>query len=230
MRASARRVLALGALGLALAAAACSQVVNVSQDSELHNGAELNPFGHVVEYDVDPAIVLDYPRRICVGAVATPADGAAADAAKTAKLAELIRRSLVAHARMRFEDAGIAVAAAPRDEDPVAAALDGCAYLLTAKLVRDDQFYTLFWSRRRLGLEVRLADLGTDQTLWTARHVDARSEASLPLDPLGLMVGVFRAQDFADDQDIVPSMIDDVVRRILATFPVLPEPAAKAPP
>lgn len=226
----------LALVGLCLALPACSQVVNIGRDSDVHDAAALNPFGQVVEYDVDPALVLDNPRRICIGVVtvsvkddvAPPrSDGAATDhkdGPGAVDMPDLLRRSLVAHARMRFEDLGIAVAAAKPDEDPIAAALDGCTYILTANLVEDDQFYTLVWSRRRLGVELRLSDIDTDQTLWTARHVDTRDEASLPLDPFGLMLAAFRAQDFADDKDIRPSMLDDVMRRLFATFPVLAAP------
>lgn len=224
----------LALAGLLLSLPACSQVVNVGRDSDVHNAAALNPFGQVVEYDVDPALVLDYPRRICIGMVTLSVKDGAPAAAKAemkpkaggeaASMPDLLRRSLVAHARMRFEDLGITVTAAKPDEDPVAAALDGCTYVLTATLVEDDEFYTLVWSRRRLGVELRLSDIDTDQILWTARHVDTRNEASMPLDPFGLMLAVFRAQDFADDKDIRPSMLDDVMRRLFATFPADPAP------
>ena len=236
----------LAIAGLMVVVAACSQVID-QRDGDARNEAQANPFGSYVEYDVDPGIVLSAPRRICVGAVTVslkdeakaeekPAnaqtvldatdqaeiDKEKADKAKErAELPEMIRRSLVEHARMRLENLDIAVTAARPGEDEFAAALDGCAYWLTADLVTDDQINTLFWARRRLGVELRLANVETDETLWTARHTAARNEASVPLDPVSVVVGVFRTQDFALNQDILPSMVDDVMRRLFATFPAL---------
>ena len=222
----------------ALLVTACSQVVNVGRDSDAQGTARFNPFGYVIKYDIDPAIVLDYPRRICVGGVTVAQDaeekpGASNEAAPgpdTAAVPELVRRSFVAHALMRMDELDIAVTVVPAGGDEVDAAVDGCPYLLTAVLLNSDEFYTLFWSRRRIGVELRLTAVGNEQALWTARHVSSRNEASMPLDPVGLMVAVFRAQDFADDKDIVPSMIDDVMRRLFAAFPVLPKPDKSPPP
>ena len=224
---------------------ACSQVVNIGRDSDAQGAARLNPFNYVVKYDIDPAIVLDYPRRICIGGVAV-----AADAEKTEKnsdalpdketqapdkpdVAELVRRSFVAHALLRLEELDIAATVAPSGGDEIDAAVSNCPYLLSAVLLKNDEFYTLFWSRRRIGIELRLTEVDSEQTLWTAQHVSSRNEAAMPLDPVGLAVAIFRAQDFAKDADIVPSMVDDVMRRLFAAFPVLPksddEPPANEP-
>lgn len=218
------------ALAAILLTAGCSRVVNVAHDSDARNAAQLDPFASVVEYDIDPAIVIDTPRRVCIGSVTTSAEPPKSDdPAQTGKIARerqelpaMLQRSLEAHARMRFEDLDIAVTARKSGEDPVQAALDGCTYLLTADLVEDDEIYSLFWSRRRLGVELRLAAVDSDQTVWSARHVDSRNEGSLPLDPVSLVISVVRTQDFASDRDILPSMVDDVMRRLFATFPDLP--------
>lgn len=210
--------------------AGCSQVATIERNSDAHNLAQLNPFASVVEYDVDPAIVLETPQRICIGPVTMSAKPPALDdPAQTVKIAEerqalplILQRSLEAHARVRLEDLDIAVTGGKSGEDHIQAALDGCTYLLTADLVEDDAIYSLFWSRRQLGIELRLAAVDSDQTVWSARHVDSRNEGSLPLDPVSLVVSVVRTQDFASDRDILPSMIDDVMRHLFATFPDLP--------
>jgi len=217
-------------LAAALLMAGCSQVATIERNSDAHNLAQLNPFASVVEYDIDPAIVLETPQRICIGPVTLSAKPRTLDdAAQTARIAQerqalpaMLQRSLEAHARVRLEDLDIAVTASKSGEDHVQAALDGCTYLLTADLVEDDEIYSLFWSRRRVGIELRLAAVDSDQTMWSARHVDSRYEGSLPLDPVSLMVSVVRTQDFASDSDILPSMIDDVMRHLFASFPDLP--------
>jgi hypothetical protein len=217
-------------LAAALLTAGCSGVANIARDSDAHNVAQMNPFQSVVEYDVDPAIVLDAPQRVCIGTVTISTKPPKVDdQPQTEKMSQerqtlptMLQRSLEAHARMRFEDLDIAVTASKSGEDQVQAALDGCTYLLTADLIEDNEIYSVFWSRRQVGVELRLAAVESDQTVWSARHVDSRNEASVPLDPVSLVVSVVRTQDFASDRDILPSMIDDVMRHLFATFPDLP--------
>jgi hypothetical protein len=224
---------ARSALAAVVLTAGCSQVVNIERNTDAHNLAQLNPFGSVVEYDVDPALVIDVPHRVCIGPVTISAHQPKPDdrppsptsAQQWTELPGMLQRSFEAHARVRLEDLDIAVIASKAGEDPIQAALDGCTYLLTADLVEDNEIYTLFWSRRQVGVELRLAAVESDQTVWSARHVDARNEGSLPLDPLSLVVSVVRTQDFASDSDILPSMIDDVMRHLFATFPELPADA-----
>ena len=76
----------------------------------------------------------------------------------------------------------------------------------------------LVWSRRDFGLDVEMFR-EADRTLWKASHVARRSDGGLPLSPLSAPVAIFEASRFSNDRDILPSMIDDAMRRLVVTLP-----------
>jgi hypothetical protein len=97
----------------------------------------------------------------------------------------------------------------------------GCeAYLLWRVLIAEDSYF-LVWSQRRLRIEAALYRLGDDRLFWQAVHTGRRSDGTLPLSPLSLPFAVFEATNFKADDDVLPSMIDDVVRRLIVTLPDL---------
>ena len=58
-----------------------------------------------------------------------------------------------------------------------------------------------------------------DVTLWKARHTASRSDGGLPLSPFSAPLSAFQAASLAGDDDVTPSMVEDVVRRLFATLP-----------
>ena len=58
-----------------------------------------------------------------------------------------------------------------------------------------------------------------DRTLWKASHVARRSDGSLPLTPISAPIAIYEAGRFSNDQDILPSMIDDTLRRLVISLP-----------
>ena len=63
---------------------------------------------------------------------------------------------------------------------------------------------------------VRLADRSL---LWRARHTGIRADGGLPTSFVSVAVHAALATRFAADQDVEPSLVDDVVRRLTATLP-----------
>ena len=94
------------------------------------------------------------------------------------------------------------------------------AYLIWT-VVRAEDSYFLVWSQRQLRVEAALYRARDDKLLWQAAHTGRRSDGTLPLSPLSLPFAVFEATDFKADNDVLPSMIDDVVRRLIITLPDL---------
>jgi hypothetical protein len=86
-------------------------------------------------------------------------------------------------------------------------------------LVEATSTFALVWSQQRLGLEVRLVHAGDEAPLWRAAHTASRSDGGVPLSFIGAPVSAFRAARFNQDSDILPSMIDDVLRRMFASLP-----------
>jgi hypothetical protein len=97
----------------------------------------------------------------------------------------------------------------------------GCNAYLIWKVVRAEENYFLVWSQRQVRVEVALFRASDDRLFWQAAHTGRRSDGTLPLSPLSLPFAVFEATDFKADNDVLPSMIDDVVRRLITTLPDL---------
>lgn len=96
----------------------------------------------------------------------------------------------------------------------------GCETFVLTKINEPGADYLLVWSRVHVGLDVRMEYVYDQSMLWQSRHVAARSGGGLPLSPLGIIVNGFQAGRFAaDESDIVASVIDDAVRRMVASLP-----------
>ena len=79
--------------------------------------------------------------------------------------------------------------------------------------------YILIWAQRSVGLEVTMRRTSDHVELWKARHQGIRAEGGLPLSPVSMAVSSFNAARFYSDDDVTPSLIDDVVRRLVASLP-----------
>lgn len=96
-----------------------------------------------------------------------------------------------------------------------------CRYFLEFAPWRDENLYAVVYNRKAVGIDARLVDARGEEPLWRARHVTARSDGSLPLSPLGAIVGAFEAARMESEADLPQSMADDVARRLIATLPDL---------
>ena len=54
-----------------------------------------------------------------------------------------------------------------------------------------------------------------------AAHTAQRSDGGVPLSLIGAPVSAFRAARFNQDSDVLPSMVDDALRRIFASLPAV---------
>lgn len=97
----------------------------------------------------------------------------------------------------------------------------GCKTYLRWRVVAAEDTYFLVWSQRRIGLWAALHRVGDDKLLWQAAHTGRRSDGTLPLSALSVPFAAFEATSFKGDTDVLPSMIDDVVRRLIVTLPDL---------
>ena len=102
---------------------------------------------------------------------------------------------------------------------PSFARLTGCDALLDAALTEARDDYLLVWAERSLGLEAALIRIDDHEVLWRARHKVSRSDGGLPISPLSLAIEGADAARFTADDDILPSLADDLVRRIMVTLP-----------
>jgi hypothetical protein len=94
-----------------------------------------------------------------------------------------------------------------------------CGSFLEFHVFRPKHTYLVFWSELKLGLEARLFHQRDGTELWKARHVASRSDGGLSFSPFGLAVNAYEANVFASDGDVIESVSEDLVRRVIASLP-----------
>ena len=80
------------------------------------------------------------------------------------------------------------------------------------------------WARQRLVLQIELVRASDGQSLWMAEGVTERNNGALPITPVAAIVGAMRASTLQTNSQILPSMVDDVLRQSFATFPPMGPP------
>ncbi len=96
--------------------------------------------------------------------------------------------------------------------------IERCDVFVRWRAIESSGGYFLVWSRRDFGLDIEMFR-ETDQTLWKASHVARRSDGNVPLSLLSAPFAIYEAGRFSTDHDILPSMIDDTMRRLVASLP-----------
>jgi hypothetical protein len=213
--------MAVGLLMAAATLAACSNTTYRSYDDPERNQNPL--LGREVTYWLHPRIHSARPECAVVQA---PKDNAST---------EVVR--LVGPALARYLGERLPRVIAPLERTRLAkthgidlkdkggrrrfAKATGCNAYLIWRVVNAEDSYFLVWSQRRVRVEAALFRASDDRLYWQAAHTGRRSDGSLPLSPLSLPFAVFEAADFKADNDVLPSMVDDVVRRLIITLPDL---------
>ena len=94
-----------------------------------------------------------------------------------------------------------------------------CHAYLAWRLQEFDDSYIFVWSRKKIGLKVRLLLVDDDTELWLANHTTYRSEGGVPLSLLSLPIAAAEASIFNQDAEQITSMIHDAARRLIVTLP-----------
>ncbi len=94
-----------------------------------------------------------------------------------------------------------------------------CGAFLEFQLLRPKHSYFVVWSELKIGLEARLFRQSDGVELWRARHIARRSEGGVSISPVGLAVNAYQANRFSSDDDVIGSVSDDLVRRLMASLP-----------
>ncbi len=208
------------AVAAALFVGACS---STSYGPFLEDAAAPAPLERRVAYELDDAYYSERFSCVAIIAVAGQPFG---------ELALEIETSLARHASTYFGSV-IGAAETRRLERSLGLTLDDpgdrrwfarrkkCELLLAWRAVDVSSTNALVWSEQRLGLELELIRARDGKILWHARHVTRRSDGGLPLSLFSAPITAFEAARFSEDTDVVPSMIDDVLRRTFVTLPVL---------
>jgi len=206
----------LSALGLA----ACAETRYVDLDSAKREGEE--NLSRTVYFRIDREFYLDFPNCVMVMRTTTAED--------RAHSAQLVEAALARHLAMKVSrvigplqrditarDMG-ADLSRPEDRRALAKSLQ-CPALVFADVVSHDLTYVVVYSEISIGLDIRMERTADARVLWRARHVADRSKGGLPLSPVGALIDGFISTRFASDREVTDSVVDDAVRRLVATLP-----------
>jgi hypothetical protein len=188
---------------------------------EERSPAEAPLAGRQVFYKVEPAFYDRPPDCVVVLAPSGPPEAAGLlEEALARHLAGRMAR-VVGPLERRRAERSLAVDLGDENGRKVFAAASGCPAFLQSRIIDTDSGSALVWSGRRFGAAVEMTRAADEAVLWQASHTASRSDGGVPLSPLSLPVSVFNALRFGQDSDQLPSMVDDVVRRMIVTLPRL---------
>jgi len=94
-----------------------------------------------------------------------------------------------------------------------------CRFYAVAQLYDAGDEYAGVFARKYVGVRVGLKRISDDALLWQAAHTVWRADGGVPLSPFGALSGLASAAMFKTDQEILPSLLDDVMRRLVRTLP-----------
>jgi len=178
--------------------------------------------GRTVAVEIDRQFYEDYPDCIVVmPPSAAPGLDRIADlveAALTTRLTRKVTRVIGAVER----DSAVRRMAVdplhPGDRGVLLKTLE-CGAFMTAEISGPGNAYYFVWSEFRVKIDARLFCARDGRLLWRARHVADRSGGGLPLSPIGAIVETFSSTRFSADADVADSVVDDAVRRVVASLP-----------
>ena len=185
-------------------------------------GADWRLPGRTVAVEIDRQLYEDYPDCVVVmPPSAAPGLDRIADLVEAALASRLIRKVTRVVGAVERDSAARRMAVDPLhpgDREFLLKTL-GCGAFIATEISGPGNAYYLVWSEFRIELEVRLFRAQDGRLLWHALHVADRSGGGLPLSPIGAIVETFSSTRFSADADVADSVVDDAVRRLVASLP-----------
>ena len=141
----------------------------------------------------------------------------------TAEDAAKVRRSLYAHLAtqskrgVRLERVDH-VLAEIGGERKALAERTRCAALIEGEVTEYGTTFLALYSRVAVGVDLKMIRAADGVVLWQGRHTAVSHGGSLPLDPVGIAMGVADAASNVRDEQIL-RVTDDLARRLVSTIP-----------
>lgn len=209
-----------------LALAACNHVSYVDRGRIETVGApapESEAFSRQVDYHLTRAFYETPPDCVMVLPAKLPKD---ADAELGARIGDAVSRHLTGHLDRVIGTRKLRAEARRRAFDPahpddlrrLGRALR-CDSVMAVETAGVESFYAVVWANISVGLDLTLKRARDGEILWRGAHTAERMDGGLPISVLGAGAGMLSAGRLAGDADAVPSMIDDSLRRTLASLP-----------
>jgi len=108
-----------------------------------------------------------------------------------------------------------------------------CGAVMEGEVTEYGSTFLALYSRVAVGLDLRMIRVADGAVLWEGRHTAVSHGGSLPLDPVGVAMGIADAASNIRDEQIL-RVTDDLARRLVFTIPdnrvvALDDPVAEAP-
>lgn len=94
-----------------------------------------------------------------------------------------------------------------------------CRFYARAELYDLGDEYIGIFAEKHVGVRLEIARIEDNQPLWQAAHTVWRADGGVPLSPFSAIGGVASATMFKNNGDIMPSLVDDAMRRMIHTLP-----------
>jgi hypothetical protein len=95
-----------------------------------------------------------------------------------------------------------------------------CRFYARAVLYDLGDDYVGVFAKKQVGVMVQMMRIQDEEPVWQAAHTVWRADGGVPTSPLALVGGVAQAAMFSVDEEIIPSLIDDAMRRMMRTLPL----------
>ena len=203
---------------IALTLSACTTTTYQSHETKM---PDTTLASRDVFFDVADRIYRDPPD--CVTILSAPT-GTPLDLAKIAEwaaarhLREKVQRVIGPRSRHKAEQ-NLALDLSDRQDQKRFAKIENCRFFLTIHEAISDDVYALVWSERSLTLALTIQRARDGAVVWRATHSASRSDGGLPLSPFSLGGAAIRAGMLHGDQEALPSLLDDAMRRMFVTLP-----------
>jgi len=210
----------------ALLAGACSQTRYVEMRPNAPPAEAVPALSRTVEYRQDDRLLTRPPS--CLLVVGSGTERIAPE------LAEIIEQSLARHLGQRArrvvagearerEARRLGVSRTDAANAPYLAARLGCDGLVEYDVAEAEARYLVFYTRLAMTLDMRARRLDDGAELWRARHSAARSSGGPPTS-VAAVFSAWSATELAGDGEAVAGLVEEIVRRLMATWPVAKRP------
>ena len=186
-----------------------------------HEAPTASPMDRRVDFHVDKELYRDPPDCVVVlptKGIDDPGLARRIAAAYGRRLAGRVDRVILPQQRRRLARASALDLEHEADLRRFAA-LQRCAFHARAVNGRMSDSYMVVWSEKRIGFTLSLSRTSDEKALWWASHTARRGDGGLPMSPLSLLGSAAVAGSFHADEEIVDSLIDDALRRMIRTLP-----------
>lgn len=176
-----------------------------------------------VRFDLKPEAFRDAPDCVTVLAAEGTDSGELAElveSAVTRHLKVLMPRVIPPRERIRLERE-LALDLQDESDRRTFAGIEGCGLFLRPRVTGGGETYLVVWSQQSIELSLELLRGADQEVLWHSSHRARRGDGGLPLSILSVGVTAVQAGRFIGDEDVMPSLVDDAVRRMFVTFPDL---------